>query len=68
MPKRKLAVILALSMGMAGAIDIALVVFVALQHKVFAIPLLGMTAFIPGLVMAGLAWEGRLPSSCRTSD
>lgn len=64
MPKRKLAIVLLLTIGLATAVDTALVVSLALEHKAFAIPLVGMTAFMPGLVIAGLAWQGRLPSRC----
>jgi len=67
MPKRKLAVVLWLSIGVAAAVDMALVATLALEHRAFVGPLLGMTAFIPGFVIAGLAWQGRLPSGCRTS-
>ena len=67
MPKRKLALILVSSMGFVWVVNLALGVGLALQHRPFAIPLLSMTACIPGLVVAGLAWHGRLPPRCDPS-
>ena len=67
MPKRKLAILLASSMGLVWAVDLALGIGLALAHKPFIVPLISMSACIPGLVVAGLAWHGRLPSRCSLS-
>ena len=61
MRKRKLAIFLASSMGLVWAVDLALGIGLASLHRPFIIPLLSMCACIPGLVVAGLAWQGRLP-------
>ncbi len=67
MPKPKLAMVLFLSIGMGAAIDMAFAFSLALEHKAFVIPLASMTGFIPALVIARLAWQGRLAPSCRTA-
>jgi hypothetical protein len=68
MPKRKLALGLASAMGLVLAADLALSLGLALHHEPFATPLISMMTVIPGLVVAGLAWQGRLPTSCDRSD
>jgi len=67
MRKRKLAILLASSMGLVWAADLALGIGLALAHRPFVIPLLSMSACIPALVVAGLAWHGRLPPRCSHS-
>jgi hypothetical protein len=67
MPKPKLAVVLVASMGLVLAVDAALALGLAFGHKPYVIPLISMTACIPGLVIAALAWQGRLPSKCKAS-
>lgn len=67
MPKRRLAILLASSMGLVLAVDLALGIGLGLAHRPFLIPLLSMSACIPGLVVAGLAWQGRLPPKCGLS-
>jgi len=64
MTKRKLAVVLMLTLGSVLAVDTALIIALAVEHRPFAIPLLSLTAFIPGMVIAALAWQGRLPFRC----
>ena len=64
MPRRKLAIILAASLGAAAFADLALVLALAHDHRPFVVPLASLTGFIPGLVIATLAWRGRLPSRC----
>lgn len=64
MPKRKLAIILATSMGLVAAIDALLILSLAWAHKPFYFLLGSMTAVMPGIVMANLAWRGRLLSRC----
>ena len=68
MPKRKLAVVLALSMVSVGAANVLLAVALAHEHRPSVIPLASLTACIPGFVVAALAWQGRLPSRCRASQ
>ncbi len=67
MPKRKLAILLASSMGLVLAVDLTLTIGLALAHRPFIIRLISMSACIPGLVVAVLAWRGRLPSRCGLS-
>ena len=64
MPKRKLAVVLFSTLGMAAILDLALALGLAMAHKPYIGPLAGLSAFIPGFVVAALAWQGRLPSRC----
>jgi len=64
MPKRKLAIILATSMGLLAAMDALLILILAWSHRPFYFVVGGMTALMPGFVMASLAWRGRLPSRC----
>lgn len=62
MPKRTLVAVLAWSIGLALATDLVLIFALVVEHRPYAIPLVGALAgFIPGLVVAGLAWKGRLP-------
>jgi hypothetical protein len=67
MPKRKLAVVLASSMGLVVAVNVMLAVGLAIDHKPYVLPLASLTACIPGFVVAGLAWRGRLTSRCGVS-
>jgi hypothetical protein len=67
MRKRNLAVVLMSSLGLAVAVDLSLVLSLALEHRAYIIPLASVSAFIPGFVVAALAWQGRLPSSCKPS-
>ncbi len=62
MPRRKLAIFLAASMGALCLVEGLFAVVLAAQHKPFAIALASLTACIPGFVVAALAWQGRLPS------
>ena len=66
--KRKLAIILAVSMGSLAAIEVLLAVGLALEHGPYVIPLASITACVPGFVVAALAWRGRLPSKCSASS
>jgi hypothetical protein len=63
----KLAVVLLASMGLVATIDMLLTLGLALEHKSYVIPLLSVPAVIPGLVVAVLAWQGRLPSRCHAT-
>jgi hypothetical protein len=67
MPKRKLAIILASSMGVVLAVNLSLALGLALEHRPFAMVLASLSACIPGCVVAVLAWQGRLPSKCAAS-
>ena len=67
MPKRKLAVVLASSMGLVVAMNVLLALGLAIDHKPYVLPLASLTACIPGFVVAGLAWSGRLASRCGVS-
>jgi hypothetical protein len=64
MTKRKLAVVLASTAGLVGAVDLSLVLGLAFTHRPYAIPLLSLMGCIPGFVIAALAWQGRLRSNC----
>lgn len=65
MSKRKLTIILMLSLGFAAAFDLSLVFALALYHKPFAATLAGAVAgFIPALIVASMAWRRPPPSSC----
>jgi hypothetical protein len=64
MPKRKLAIFLAGTLGIVAMSSVALSAMLAVAHKPFVIPLLSVTACLPGFVVAGLAWRGLLPSRC----
>jgi hypothetical protein len=45
-------------------LDLVLVFSLAAGHKPYVGALASMTAFIPGFIVAALAWQGRLPSRC----
>ena len=64
MPKRKLAIILMLAMTAVGAVNLMLIFWLAFVHKPFIFSLAGISACIPGFVVAALAWQGRLASRC----
>jgi len=64
MQKRKLAIILATSMGLMAALDAWLILSLAWAHRPFYFLLGSMAAVMPGFVIATLAWRGRLPSRC----
>jgi hypothetical protein len=63
-PKRKLAVVLISTLGLVLIVNLTLLLGLAVAHKPYLIPLVSMTACIPGFVVAALAWQGRLPSRC----
>jgi hypothetical protein len=52
------------ALGSAAVLDALLVLSLAIGHKSYIGPLASMTAFVPGLIVAALAWQGRLPSRC----
>ncbi|HEY2750714.1 hypothetical protein [Phenylobacterium sp.] len=64
MPKRKLAVVLIGTLGLVLIVNLTLVLGLAVAHKPYLIPLVSMTACIPGFVVAAFAWQGRLPTRC----
>jgi len=49
------------------AVNVMLAVGLAIDHKPYVLPLASLTACIPGFVVAGLAWRGRLASRCGVS-
>lgn len=67
MHKRKLAIVLMLTLGFAAAVDVSLIIALAVGHKPYMGPLTSLTAFIPGVVVAVLAWQGKAPSGCSAS-
>jgi len=65
MPKHKrLAVVLTTLMGLVVAVDTGIILTLAWAHRPFYFVVGSMAAVTPGLVMATLAWRGRLPSRC----
>jgi hypothetical protein len=63
MPRRKLAVALAVSMAVLATMEVMLAVGLALAHRPFLVPLISLVAFLPGSVpIAILLWTGRSPS------
>ena len=63
MPRRKLAIALAVSMAVLAAMEVMLAVGLALAHRPFLVPLISLAAFLPGYVPIGiLLWTGRSPS------
>ncbi len=65
MRKPKLAIFLSLSVVVAMAIETAVFVIFAKTHFPPISVLASFAAFIPAVVIAGLAWTGKLPSNCR---
>ena len=68
MPKRRLALILFVSMSAVVAVQLVLMLVLAGAHKPYMTLVAGLTGTIPGFVIASLAWRGRLPSACKPSS
>ena len=62
MPKRKLALVLVMSMS--AIVIVQIIAFTIVGHGSAALLSAGITATIPGFVIAALAWRGKLPFAC----
>ena len=65
MQKRTLALVLIASMSGVLLVDLGLALALASAHKSYVGALAGLTGTIPGFVIAGLAWRGKLPERRR---
>ncbi len=68
MKKPKLAILLILSVAAAMAVEISVFVIFAKTRLPPISVLASFAGFIPAFVIAGLAWTGKLPSTCRSAN
>ncbi len=59
-----MALVLTASMSAILLVDLAMALMLAGAHKSYVGTLAGLTATIPGFVIAVLAWRGKLPGNC----